>query len=296
MCFNIMRERGLVHCRNPTCGAVLGSYEEGAVIIVHLFNVREMFFEPQLHYSREVGGPIPQDYVVVMKFGDDESPQDISDSVRAKSYVLDPAVLPNSSNLVIMPVVSQCARSCSDKRVATPIREPVAKIARPVPGLSTVGTNVTTVIVGSKPSTLAAGRRTTTVLAGSNYTGAVVEPSYSKAAVTPITSTIVTGPSISGVTSYASTSTAVVRPSASLAISGSDVLLSQSMNPLVSVSAMSFTDTPGDVTSAVSEIGFNTNVPLNVDLTSEFQNFCGHADEELPAVVEEDYFKLFGLE
>lgn len=299
VCFNIMRERGLVHCRNPTCGAVLGSYEEGAVIIVHLFNVREMLFEPQLHYAREVGETAFESYVVVMKFGDGDNPLDISDGARARSYILDPAFLPNSSNSVTMSVASQSSGSYSDKRVGAPIRGPVSKIARPVSRLPSVGTNTTSVIVGSKPSNAVAGRSPMTVTA-----------SQSNVIAGPSVSTPVTVPSPSIATISAQSSTAVVRPSAPPVISGSDLLLSQSMGPLVPIREISPTTVYRDVASGSAEAVNKLNDLTNIDLVSEFENFCAHTascrgatgdletvmdPEELTDVIEEDYFALFGL-
>lgn len=84
---------GLVKCKNTSCNALLGSYEENnRKIIVHLFNVREALFRPQLQYKSAGSGADMR--VIIMELIDGKYEVSSVNSLLSKNYFLEPAKMP----------------------------------------------------------------------------------------------------------------------------------------------------------------------------------------------------------
>lgn len=91
-CFNIKPWMGLVKCDNESCGAILGSYEEvKKKCYVHLFNVREALFRPQLEYKYANTAEDDDKRVMVMSLVDGKFETSSFNTLLAKNFILHPA-------------------------------------------------------------------------------------------------------------------------------------------------------------------------------------------------------------
>lgn len=142
-CYNVLCERGLIHCRNPSCGNVIGSYVEGSKVMAHLFNVREMLFEPELQYTRDASVPVVKDVVILIKFGDGNL--DAADLLKARTYYLEPvssrSVFSTVKPVGTRPPVGTMKRICSSNRRVEPmVKIPKSIIEVVCPGPSSLST------------------------------------------------------------------------------------------------------------------------------------------------------------
>lgn len=311
VCFNIMRERGLVQCRNPSCGTVIGSYVDGPKVMVHLFNIRELLFEPQLQYARTASLPVLKDFVVLLKFGEEGCKLDDADVIKARNYVLDPTVL-RSRNLTGRPVVLRSASLPPLKRVypgtynVVSNREPMVKIPKSVmlslPGYT--GAVMTSVSAGSERSPMPTNVYTSTV----TYSTPMSLPSTSLTGLSTPTQVTMSRPPISSTViskTLTSSSAMYLPPALQSAISPPSTSSRAVSMPLASTNTMSLPPAvPGnDANFGASNAEFEQSVSTEVNMTEDFDKYCqdigilpnNPMDEGDLPVIEEDYFKLFGL-
>lgn len=296
VCYNVLRERGLIYCRNPACGVTIGSYLDGPRTVVNLFNVREMLFEPQLLYS--VGNSDVQDIVLLLKFADDGCKLDDGDIEKAKSYVLEPYTsrvkVPTPKSVVPK---SEPVSPLKRKRGTGNLKEPMVKIPKSVFDAMRVG-HVEKILPTVPPSLEKLPPFSTIVSLPSS--------SVITASKTPIPSAVVAPVSTKLIEMYLPSTSMAPLPSTSssaMSLPSTSALFLPSTSSSANASSSPAAIMHNDVVLGVSTDEPNPIESINVGSIEEFERYYPIPDMPVGdtpdlddfQIIEQDLFEFFGL-